>query len=275
MSGSEARYMFAGHGIGAGARFHRLDDVENLNHVIPVQGASVLPATGGRSESRVDNRYEYRVEHPRRRCLLAVERVNSWVEGRFAGQRVETEVSVDVEGMDVLEKLRVESLRLHMLAVRPEVEKEAVVTTHGNRIAGLRMGKVEARITLDDEPLRHTGSQRQLEEFWREQTEEYRRRNRWRFCTTPNGEELADDHGQYRFSLVSGIELSGPETELAAISVDGYKIRWKGFGRIILGEVHVKSQERRALLVRLAMGSDGGGDGSGGGGGSNGSAVGN
>ena len=274
MSGSEARYMFAGHGIGAGARFHRLDDVENLNHVIPVQGASVLPATGGRSEARVDNRYEYRVEHPRQRCLLAVERVNSWVEGRFAGQRVETEVSVDVEGMDVLEKLRVESLRLHILAVRPDMETDAVVTTRGNRIAGLRMGKVEARITLDDEPLHHTGTGQQLAEFWRGQTEEYRRRNRWRFHTTPDGEELAEDHGHYRFSLVSGIELSGPETELAFISVDGYRIRWKGFGRIILGEVHVKRQERRALLVRLAMGSDGGGDGSGGGGGSNGSAVG-
>ena len=274
MSGSGARYMFAGNGIGAATRFHRLDDVENLNHMIPAQGSAALAATGGRSEARVNSRYEFRVDHPRPRCLMAVERVNTWLEGRHADGRIETEVSVDVEGMEVLEKLRVDSIGLHMLASLTAPDAQAVVTTHGNRVVGLRMGKVEARITLDDEPLTYTGSQKQLEEFWSRQSDDYRRRNAWRFYTKDDGKELADDVGQYRFSLVSGIELSGPETELAPISVDGYSIRWKGFGRIILGEVHVKGQERRVSMVRLAMGSDGGGDGTGGGGGSNGSATG-
>ncbi|HUB31761.1 MAG TPA: hypothetical protein VMA31_01985 [Bryobacteraceae bacterium] len=275
MSGSGERYMFAGHAIGAAARFHRLDDVENLNHVIPVQGGAVLSPTGGRSEARVRSRFEYRVDLPRPRCLLAVDRVNAWVEGRDPNGRVETEVGSEVKGMEVLEKLRIESLDFHMLAVRPDVNSEAKITTHGNRITGLRMGKVEAKITLDDEPLTYAGSQRQLAEFWRDQTEAYRERNRNRFYTTPDGKELAEDHGWYRFSLVSGVEFSGPEEDRAAISLEGgYTIRWKGFGRIILGEVYVKTQERKALLVRLAMGSDGGGDGSGGGGGSNGNATG-
>jgi hypothetical protein len=267
--------MFAGHALGAAARFHRLDNEENLNHVIPVQGGAVLPPTGGRSQAQVHSRFEYRVDHPRPRCLLAVDRVNAWVEGRDPVGRFETEVNSEVEGMEVLEKLRIDSLGMHMLAVRPAGGGEAEVTTHGNHIAGLRMGKVEAKITLDSEPLTYTGSQRELAEFWRNQTEEYRERNRNRFYTTPDGKELAEDHGQYRFSLVSAIEFSGPEEERGAISLEGgYTIRWKGFGRIILGEVHVKGDERKVLLVRLAMGSDGGGDGSGGGGGSNGNMSG-
>ncbi len=273
MSGSGARHIFAGNGTGAAARFHRLDDVENLNHMIPAQGSAALAPTGGRSEARVDSHFEYRVDHPRPRRLLAVDRAHTWLEGRDAGGRLETEVSVDVEGMEVLEKLRVDSIRLHMLATRTAPEGVAVVTTSGNRVVGLRMGKVEARITLDDEPLTHTGSQKQLEEFWRGQSDDYRRRNAWRFYTKDDEKELADDYGQYRFSLVSGIVLSGLEKDQADISVDGYAIRWKGFGRIILGEVHVKGQERRVSLVRLAMGSDGGGDGTGGGGGSNGSGT--
>jgi hypothetical protein len=90
----------------------------------------------------------------------------------------------------------------------------------------------------------------------------------------PDGGSLADDHGHHRFSLVRSIELSGPETEKQSISVDGYRIHWKGFGRIILGEVHVKGHERRVTLVRLAMGSDGGGSGTGGTGGGNGTPSG-
>lgn len=276
MSGSEARYMFAGHAIGAAARFHRLDDVKDLNHVIPVQGGAIVPPTGGRAHAKSDQRFEYRVDHPRPRCLMAVEKVEASAEGRDPDGRLETEISSQIEGWEVLEKLRVESLALHMLATRPDGERDAVVTTHGNHITGLRMGKVLAKITLDSEPLTYTGSQRQLADFWRNQTDEYRERNRDRFYTTPDGKELAEDHGQYRFSLVSNIEFSGPEEDLASVWREGgYTIRWKGFGRIILGEVHVKSQERRVLLVRLAMGSDGGGTGSGGGGGSNGVVSGN
>jgi len=55
--------------------------------------------------------------------------------------------------------------------------------------------------------------------------------------------------------------LSGPEDELKYIRVDGYTIVWEGFGRIILGEVHVYDHKRRVTLVRLAMGSDAGGQG--------------
>jgi hypothetical protein len=43
--------------------------------------------------------------------------------------------------------------------------------------------------------------------------------------------------------------------------VDGYAIHWKGFGRIVLGEVHVKGNGRCVTLVRLAIGSDAGGPG--------------
>jgi hypothetical protein len=58
------------------------------------------------------------------------------------------------------------------------------------------------------------------------------------------------------------------------MSVDGHTIVWTGFGRIILGEVHVKGHERRLTMVRLAMGSDAGGTGAAGDGQSNGTPTG-
>ena len=273
MSDSTGRYMFAGHAIGAQARFHRLDDLA-VNEVVPAIGATVLSGTGGRSEFPSAGPFRYWAEKPRRRCLLAVDQVNTWVEGRDPEGRFETEFAVEVDGFEVLEKLRIDSIRLHLLATRSGMESDAVVTTRGNRVEGLRMGNVVARIEFDDEPLTRTGSQQQLAEFYRGRNGDYRQRNRWRFHTTPDGGALADDHGHHRFSLVRAIELSGPESEKQAISVDGYTIYWRGFGRIILGEVHVKGQDRRISLVRLAMGSNGGGSGTGGGGGSNGQPTG-
>jgi len=272
MSDSPARYMFSGHVLGASARFHRLDDA-SVNEVVPAVGSAALAATGGRAASRLEGPFRYDVSHPRQRCLLRVEEADTWVEGRDPDGRFETELSVDVSGIHVLEKFHIDNVHLHMLAIRNGMENVATVSTKGSRVEGMRMGNVTAKITFDDEPLTFTGSKDQLAGFWRGRSADYKRQHGWRFHTTPDGSELADDHGHHRFSLVSGIELIGPQDEQHPITVTGNLIYWKGFGRIILGEVHVKGQERRVCMVRLAMGSDGGGDGTTGGGGSNGGGT--
>jgi hypothetical protein len=273
MSDSTARYMFAGHVIGASARFHRLDDA-SVNEVVPAVGTAALAGTGGRSEDRLQQPFRYDVTHPRKRCLLAVEQAHAWVEGRDPDGRFETELSVEVSGVHVLEKFHLDNVRLHLLAVRNGMEVVSAVSTRGSAVEGLRMGNVTAKIAFDDEPLAHTGSQEQLARFYSSRDAQYRKEHGWRFHTTEDGSALADDHGHHRFSLVRNIELSGPEADLQSISVTGNLIYWKGFGRIILGEVHVKGQERRVSLVRLAMGSDGGGSGTVGSSGSNGTPSG-
>lgn len=240
-NGSVARYMFAGHAIGAAARFHRLDETENLNHVIPTLGASVLPATGGRTEGKAET-YRYNVDQPRQRCLFAVDRVATWVEGRGDENGTETELSIEIDGIDVVEKLHIDAVRLHLKSAR-KPGAEAVVTTDGSVIEGLRLGKVEARLTLDPELLGATGSDQQFEAWHRKK-----------------GRRL-DRHGEYHAgTIVRGVELIGEERDKQDLSMEAdHVIRWKGFGRIILGEVHVKGHERRVTMVRLAMGSDAGG----------------
>jgi len=241
MSNGSARYMFAGHAMGAAARFHRLDEAVNLNHVIPTIGSSVVPVTGGRTECS-SGAYRYDVEVPRRRCLFAVDRVGTWVEGRGGEDRLETELSVEITGLEVVEKLRIGSVALHLLSTRMP-GSDATVSTNGSRIEEMRLGGVTAAITLDDAPLTKTGT---AEQFiaWHNQVK-----------------RPLDRHGEYHCgTIVREIRLSGPEKELADMSVEGHTIRWHGFGRIILGEIHVKGHERRVTMVRLAMGSDAGGD---------------
>jgi hypothetical protein len=155
------RFMFAGHAVGAAARFHRLDDT-SVNEVVPAQGAVVLASTGGRSDARAAG-FRYDVSYPPQ---------------RWTG------------------------------ALNPRATSRCVVSTCWTSYTSIPFRP----ITFDDEPLTYTGSQEQLAEFYRTRHEQYRNHHGWRFHTTPDGKELADDHGYHRISLVSGIELSGRKT---------------------------------------------------------------
>jgi hypothetical protein len=265
-------YIFSAHALGVAAQFHRLDEAQNLNHVVPTLGASVLAPTGGLSRSRVTH-YAYSVDRPRRRTLLSVRKIKTAVSGRNLGNRLETEVEADIEAVQVVEKLHIGAIRLHFLSARPAEPENAVpvVTTTGIRIDGVHLGNVKAVVVLDEEPLLSCGTADQLAEFYRKQTDDYRKANDRRFVLDTAPEGAGGPCRQHMFSLVREIHLSGPERDRQLITVDGYTIHWKGFGKIILGEVHVKGNDRRVTMVRLAMGSDAGGHGTAGGAESNGS----
>jgi hypothetical protein len=256
------RYLYSGHTVGASAQFHRLDDVENLNHRIPALGASVLPVTGGLAIAHAAD-YSYVVEHPRHRTLLSVRRVDSSAEGRELADRFETEVGAEVESIRVVEKLHVDFVKFHMLStLKKKKDAEPTVSTAGNEIEGMRLGRVKVKLVLDEEPLHFSGSKAQLAAFYTKQTADYRRDQAWRFGTPADADQLASPYGIYTYSLVREIHLEGPEREKQSMSVEGYAIRWEGFGRIVLGEVVVRGNTRQVTLVRLAMGSGAGGPGS-------------
>ena len=248
MSNGSGRFMFAGHAIGAAARFHRLDDVDNLDHVVPTLGSSVVPMSGGRSPAHSDA-FRFEVQSPRKLCLMSVQRVDTLAHGRESNGVIETEVSAEVVGLEVVEKLRCDLVKMHMVATRTN-GGEPVVTTTGNRIDGLHLGNVEARVTFDEAPLISSGHAKHFAAFH------------------SNARKSLATVGDYmRSTIVSNIELIGSDPN---ISVTDNVIVWKGFGRIILGEIHVKAHERRLTLVRLEMGSDAGGSGEAGGGQTNG-----
>jgi hypothetical protein len=253
MSDGSGRFMFAGHATGVAARFHRLDDTENLNHVVPMQGSSVVPVSGGRSNHLVEG-YRFDVDAPRRRCLIRVDRVETLAEGRDTNGSYETEVSATVTGLHIVEKLHCDLVRMHMVSTYKD-GGAPLVTTAGNRLDGLRLGDIGVKVTFDEAPLANAGNEDQFLAW-------HGRR----------GKACGSFAGHRRSTIVRDIELIGNGPERQNMTVDGNVIRWVGFGRIILGELHVKGNLRRLTLVRLEMGSDAGGDGSAGDGQSNGGA---
>jgi hypothetical protein len=251
MNTGSGRFMFAGHSTGAAARFHRLYETQNLNHVVPMLGASVVPVSGGRSDSHVDP-YSYEVDAPKKCCLFGVQRVDTLAEGRDGNGVYETEVSAEVAGLSVVEKLRCDLVRMHMLVSRTGTG-DPTITTKGNRIDGLRLGNVQAIVTIDDEALVNAADAKRFSAYHAA-------------C-----KKRPTRFGAYsRSTIVREIQLAGSERDKQGMTVKGNVIVWQGFGRIILGEIHVKAHDRRLTLVRLEMGSDAEGSGSAGDGHTNG-----
>jgi hypothetical protein len=249
------RFKFAGHAKGFTAHFDRLDETEGLNHVVPLLGESVLPEWGERREDRLSEPYRYDVDAPRQRRLIGIDGLHTWAEGREVNGHFETEVSIKLTGLDVVEMLHIDSVQFHMRSSRTH-STDPVVATDGYHILGMRLGNVEAEVTLDDEVLPSAGTEQQFADL-------HGRR----------GKELAKFGDHYRSSIVSKIQLKGEERDQAGMCVDGNVIMWRGFGRIILGEIHVKGHERRVTMLRLAMGSAAGGTAQGADGQSNGQPI--
>jgi hypothetical protein len=196
------------------------------------------------------------VTDPRPLCLLSVDGIDTWAEGRETATGWETELSIDISGLKVVEKLHIDSIRLHMLTGHTS-SGDPVVTTQGNRIDGMRLGNVAVLVTFDDAQLGYACTADRFASYYQ-----------------GLGRQLGQVGDYYSSTLARDIQLIGSEQDKQGMSVSGNVITWEGFGRVILGEIHVKGHERRLTMVRLAMGSDAGGSGSAGDGQGNGTPVG-
>ena len=251
-------YYFSGHALGASARFTKLDNKEGFNEIVPVLGASVLPTTGGESTALVSN-YCYEVVKPRRRNLLTVHRIATSAIGRDMGTHFETETNARVESITIVDKLHIDLLVVHVVSSRDLRDNEPKITSTGNKIQGVFLGAVEAKVTLNDDIMHACASTSQIARFFDGKSENDR-----------NAASVVQQGGITRLTLVRDIQLKGAERDKQKITRVGNALYWDGFGFIFFGEVLVKDQDRQVNLVRLQMGSDDGGSGTMGNGQSNG-----
>jgi hypothetical protein len=204
--------------------------------------------------------------------LLSVEHTETLASGKqVAPGRFTTEIGAIVNGLDVLEKLHADLVEMHQTSSRDEDAHESSIKTKGCKLEGLRLGDVRVKVEFDEEPFALCGNKRELDDFYRAQSDAWRRENSWRFHTPPDAKSITEYHGRFFCTLVKNIELS--DTEGGSIEKECYSIKWKGFGRIFLGELIISDKDRKVSIMRLKMGSDAGGHGSSGGGETNSSTA--
>jgi hypothetical protein len=268
----DRRFLFSGDATGVAAHFHRLDDLDKLDHVIPTLGSSAIPPTGGRSHHQLSNQ-KFFADRPRRRLLVSADHAEALAIGHCEDEaNFKSEIHAFVRSLSILEQLHLDLVEVHQVTTRNWYASSSHTETKGE-IKGLRLGNVKVHVELDDAPFSKCSTKQELREFYASQSEDYRRENSHRFHTPPGAAEITERNGRCFGSLVKKIELDGPEDEKRKIHVDGYSIKWDGFGRIFLGEVIASDKDRRVSMIRLKMGSSAAGTATIGGGQTNGSTV--
>jgi hypothetical protein len=241
--------------VGAAARIVRVDPHAGLNHVIPVQAASSLPVTGGRSESVVDRPYCFRIGSPRPLELFSLRSAHTLAESG-AGDRTTT-VHSEVHGMQILDgRITVEYLFAQLTSAYDPSELAArILPTERCAIGGLMLDHRPVEVTLDIAPFVAAPTHAALLARAGQDPE---------FCNgilcrpgtlKPGGIAQCHIVSTVRFpeGAPEGVEYCPPN-----------RIRWHGVGTIYLGELLVSDLFRRLTMLRVMLGCPVEGDVSGG-----------
>ena len=223
------RFVFNGHAVGVGAHFHRLEQHTGLNLNVPMLGASVLPVTGGVSESKASN-FCYEVDKPIRKRLLSVRQVDTRAHGYVKGKTYHTDVETRVEHSRWADLVHFDLLSLKMETTHDGAEGPPHIFLKDLHIEGLCLGSVKANVEVDEEPFSSCGTMESIEHFWAKQSDKYRRENAARFPVDPaDPKKLKKFRGSYICSIVRNITLSGRKKSSDSMS----RLATKSFGTIL------------------------------------------
>lgn len=256
----DRRFVYTGSAVGLGARITRIGKATGLPYVVPVQGASALPQTGGLSESQTGP-FVYRITDPKPMDLVSVGSTTTRASGTPSGSWFVTEAMASAQSVNFYDMLRFDSLSATMKSTHDGQNEFPLIAPQDVSLTGLRLGDYGVEVIFDLEPFQCCQTKRSLGVRYATDPA-FRAANYWRFNADPDAKELPEFNGFYVGSAVKEIRWTGNPHPDATI--DGYTIIWDGFGKIILGEMLISNSTRKMTVVRLKMGSDIDGDGSGG-----------
>lgn len=265
----DKRYLYAGDAAGAAARITRIDETDNLDHTVPTLAPSSLSIHGGFSEGKVEH-YCFDVDTPRKLNILSAKHVSTRAEGKPHGDGHRTQVDAVLHGFSVLEQVHIDLIKARLVTTHGANDHVPIIRPEGNRLEGLRLGDHGLKVVLDEELFCECPTKDALAGRFASD-EELQNRYAWRFNADPGSTRIPEYKRVYVCSLVREIQWTGaPHPD---VTIEGYTLRWRGFGRIYLGEIVVGDHRRRLTMVRMKMGSPVDGDASGGSVGSGGAGL--
>jgi hypothetical protein len=266
----EKRYVYRGNAVGASAHITRVDTHENLEHYAPALATASLPDIGGVSEGNAED-FNFSVDHPRKLNVLSFKSAKTRAEGKKDGKGGwTTRVDSHVRGLSILEHVFVDSIDAHLRSSHVPDDHHPLIRAEGNRIEGLRLDDYALNVVLDESVFIDCGSKTELAQRFATDRE-LRTRHAWRFNAEPEAPAIPEHRGYFICSLVREIGWVGKAHP--DVTIDGYTLRWRNFGRIHLGEILIGEGVRRLMMVRAEMGSPVEGSAAGGGGDINGSTM--
>lgn len=261
------RYLHIAGGFAAGGTLTRIGPDVHTNLPIQTVAPVDLPMVGGISENTTEG-VALTGRHSgvaglsaelMNRELISIGWAHSlvqsdpFVEGGPVGSRTLTEarsIRLDAGAISI------ESLRLEMRSVHLPGERLPQMSFVATTLNGLRLGGHDVSLTFDLNPFNRYPTLDALETAFKN-SDDLKRDLTPRFLLDQKtGGFYRNESGYVVGSILKSVSGLPPGATL-----DGYTINWKGFGRIILGEVFMGAYVRRATLIRVEHSSLDGGSG--------------
>ncbi len=245
------RYIFKANAIAAAARVHAIDSTRGLHHTIPALAVAALPTIGGKSEGKANN-FCFQVKEPRKLSILSVQHAHSFIDGSLDSKGVaHTVTHSEVDGWSFLEKVRAERIVAHLESAHGQNESAPLIRPRKNIIEGLDLGGYQLKVVLDERLFGRCDSRKALaDEFAK--SDDLQTKYAWRFNADGKAKAIPTNaQGYYVCTLVKSIKWVGPANP--DVTIDGYVLRWAGFGTIYIGEVLVGEGYRRISMIRVDL----------------------
>jgi len=246
-------YLYNAHGYGLGGRIDR-----PFQHVLDVHAGASLPTTGGLEVSRAEN---YRLNE-----TISYRAAHTMVSGSLDEEdgTYNTLASATIEGLNILDMVTADRIVAHVASKQRLDDPEPTITPIGSHFENLRIAGCPIHAELDNNLFNRFGTftsfkdayegNQQVREamqalfLWGkpkfEVPEFLRERYNW-FA----GDKFPESKGIVLCSLVKDIKTPCPE-----LRVYGNVIVVPQFGKIYLGEVILKKNEREVTMLRLDLG---------------------
>ncbi|MEO8594392.1 MAG: hypothetical protein ABI759_13830 [Candidatus Solibacter sp.] len=256
------RYVFHGHASGVSVHIRRPE-----RRLFPTKGCSALTVTGGLAED----------EHPAGRFerWVSYEGVTTRAHGdyvdadkgeattrgeiAFDAVPVETTVTAEVRGLNVLDHLRIARLRLNLISRSAKAGEQPVIRIEGNVLDGVQIDDSRLKITLAEGFFQECDTKDKLA---KRHAAGLASRQGGIFLPLNEGGDalrvLPEAKGVVKCTIVQEMAWDGPAHPTATLH--GHVVHLPDFGRIYFGELFIAGESRRLTMVRCQLGSPDGGE---------------
>jgi hypothetical protein len=258
------RYVFRGHSSGVAAHIRRPE-----KHVLPVQGCSSLPVTGGLSESKLGPIQLGKwvsfdaVATSAHGDYVDAEAGIATTRGEVAFDAVPTmtHVTSSVHGLVILGRVHIGYAAMGLISRSAEGKSQPVIRTEGNRLEDVRIDDSRLKITLAEEFYRECDTRDKLAARHASGLPHHHARMflpHTKAAQPTGANEFPEANGIVKCTIVQEIAWDG--TPHPTAEIHGHVVRVPNFGRIYFGEMFITDHSRRLTMVRFQLGSDDGGE---------------
>lgn len=256
------RFVFRGHSSGVAAHIRRPE-----KQLLPVQGCSALPVTGGYHESKVEaNQLGKWVSFD----AISTSAHGDYVDAAqgvattrgeiaFDAAPTKTTVTATVTGLVILGRVHIGHAAIGMTSHSPVGTAQSCIHLQGNVLEDVRIDDSRLKITL-------------AEQFFTEnETRDKLAASHAAGLPTDHASmflparstdteltSFPDANGIVKCTIVKNISWDGAPHPTAEIH--GHVVRVPNFGKIYFGEMFISDHSRRLTMVRFQLGSPDGGE---------------